>query len=101
MALARIPVKLPINLLPGSFTGNYTPKAQLAVLENAAVAFSGELEKTSKKLKYGVNTRLQNVPNCHPLTSTLAEEVGHYGLRWGRLDLLQYYKKNSPPPAFF
>lgn len=100
MAIMHISKNLPIpaHLVPGSFAYNYVrgPTTQLAQLAQA-VQFSRELNKAKKSSNNCfLPIRARVVNSDLPLTGSLLEEVGHYGLRWGRLDLLQYHKKSNP-----
>ena len=105
MAIVHIPKSLPVpaHLVPGSFAYNYVrgPTTQLAQLSQA-VHFSRELNKAKESSKNNcflpVMARIVN--SDLPLTGSLQEEVGPYGLRWGRFDLLQYYKKSNPRACY-
>ena len=101
MAIALLPnkppIKLPNDLMAGSFTGNYSNRAQMAQLAFAASTFTDEMKKVVKVKPerndevYAVSTKLEG-PGL-PFTAALASEVGFYGLRWGRFDLCKYYKR--------
>lgn len=88
---------------PGYFTGVYsgsanspfTKKAQLELV--ARRAFTEELkEKNKSNQVVPLQAKIKNVSYALPLTGGIMQEVGPYGLIWGRLDLCQYYKKSNP-----
>ena len=104
MAVALVKDKLPVstlpaNIMPGSFTGVYVgQRTQLALLEQAAVTFSQEME--SVKDKKGIKGNLDLIRSAPysslPLMSGLIEKVGIHGVRWSGLQpLLGYYKKTG------
>ena len=105
-----------LNLLPGYFTGNYTAAnnriaslPQVQKLSNAALSFTNELQKLMKQNPVALKAlmmqpaKVQNVPNCLPLTAAVTQKIGPEGavLALGAgLRYCQYYKKNSPAPRF-
>jgi len=104
-----------LNLLPGYFTGNYTAAnnrisdlPQVQKLSNAALSFTHELlklmEQSPMALKAAMQpAKIQNLPNCLPLTASVTQRIGPEGAVLAlsaALRYCQYYKKNSPPPRF-
>ena len=105
-----------LNLLPGYFTGNYTavnnrisslPHAQK--LSSAAQSFTNELQRLMQqnpgalKAVMQQSGKVQNIPNCLPLTALVTQRIGPEGAVLAlsaALRYCQYYKKNSPPPRF-
>ena len=104
-----------LNLLPGYFTGNYTsannrisnlPQAQK--LSSAAQTFTNELQRAMQQNPVATKAamqgaKVQNVPNCLPLTASITQRIGAEGAMLAlsaALRYCQYYKKNSPPPRF-
>ena len=101
---------LSTNILPGYFTnnyvsrGNYSTLPQLAKLASVAESFANELQEAYLKNPSLVkarfaNPKVQNVPNCLPLTGSIVQRVGTQGMVmfWGVMRLCQYYKKASAP----
>ena len=106
------------NLLPGYFTGNYTAAAanriipnlpQLEKLSTAAVSFTNELQKAMKQNPVALRAQLmqpvkvQNVPNCLPLTASVTQKIGVEGAILSLRPILyycQFNKKNAPQPRF-
>ena len=105
-----------LNLLPGYFTGNYTavnnrisnlPQAQK--LSNAALSFTSELQRAMQRNPVALKAvmqqpaKVQNLPNCLPLTASVTQKIGAEGAILAlsaALRYCQYYKKNSPAPRF-
>lgn len=114
--LVKIDPERKQNLLPGYFTGNYTAISnkianvpQTQKLSNVAESFTNELQKLMKQNPAALRAALaqpakvQNLPNCLPLTSGVTQKIGAEGAILAlsaALRYCQYYKKNSPPPRF-
>jgi hypothetical protein len=104
-----------LNLPPGYFTGNYTAAnnrisdlPQTQKLSSAALSFTNELQKLMKQSPMALKAALQpakvqNLPNCLPLTAAVTQRIGAEGAILAlsaALRYCQYYKKNSPAPKF-
>ena len=98
--------------VPGYFTGVYTSKLNEPFIyktkleQMAPNAFAEELKNVSNQLSKPityVGQKVQNLPNCLPLTALVGAAVGPYGLIFAGsvLRLCQYYKKTSPPPRYY
>ena len=115
--LVKVDSAKPSNLLPGYFTGNYTAAAnriipnlpQLERLSSAAVSFTNELHKALKQNPVALKAALmqpvkvQNVPNCLPLTASVTQKIGVEGAILSLRPILyycQFNKKNSPQSRF-
>ena len=104
------------NLVPGSFTGNYTTvnrpvlnSTHLEKLSTAAVSFTEELQKTMKQNPVALRAALtqpvkvQNVPNNIPLLGSVMPRIGIEGVILSLRPILyycQFNKKMSPAPRF-
>ena len=104
-----------LNLLSGYFTGNYTAAnnrisnlPQVQKLSSAAQSFTNELQRAIQQNPAAVKAamqgaKVQNVPNCLPLTASVTQKIGAEGAILAlsaALRYCQYYKKNSPAPRF-
>ena len=114
--LVKIDSTKDLNLLPGYFTGNYTAVnnrisnlPQTQKLSSAAVSFTNELQRAMKQNPVALRAammqpaKVQNVPNCLPLTASVTQKIGAEGAILAlsaALRYCQYYKKNSPAPRF-
>ena len=101
-----------LNLLPGYFTGNYTAANRTSTnipriqkLSSAAQSFTDELQRAIQQNPIAVRAaiqggKVQNLPNCLPLTASVTQRIGAEGAVLAlsaALRYCQYYKKNSPP----
>ncbi len=113
--LTKIDSEKDPNLLAGYFTGNYAAInrssgsiPQIQRLTNAAESFTNELKKLMQQnpvaLKAAMQpAKIQNIPNCLPLTASVTQKIGAEGAVLAlsaALRYCQYYKKNSPAPRF-
>lgn len=104
-----------LNLLPGYFTGNYAAVnrssgsiPQIQRLTNAAKSFTDELTKLMQQNPVALRAamqpaKIQNLPNCLPLTASVTQKIGAEGAVLAlsaALRYCQYYKKISPAPRF-
>ncbi len=103
------------NLVPGSFTGNYTslsrPASNLVQLERlstSAISFTNELQKAMQKNPTALRAammqplKVQNVQNSLPLLGSINQRIGIEGAILSLRPILyycQFNKKMSPAPV--